>query len=370
MLFADAGRYPGMKDTRIILHVDMDSFYSSVEVRENPSLRGLPVVVGSDPMSGNGRGVVSTCSYEAREFGLHSGMAISKAYELCPDAVYLKVNKSLYKEVSGKIMPILRKHCTGFEQVSVDEAYLDVTDMVKSFDEASELGLKIKEEVRAREGITCSIGIAPCMSVAKIASDIDKPDGITVVRPGDVQEFLYRFNASRLPGIGKKSSQVLESMGIVTVKQLAQTNVQVLIGKFGKAGLMMHQMANGIDPRKVVDRGEVQSISKEDTFDVDTGDMEFIERVIAGLAEDVHRSLLKKRLLFRSVTIKVRFSDFTTYTRVKSLGANSSELGHIIRTARGLLHEFEGRGKFRLVGVGVSRLIRIDECQTRITDFL
>ncbi|MGM0771900.1 MAG: DNA polymerase IV [Halobacteriota archaeon] len=357
------------ENIRIIFHVDMDSFYSSVEVSADPSLRGLPVVVGSDPMKGEGRGVVSTCSYEARKYGIHSAMAISKAYRLCPDAVYLRVNMPLYKKVSSSIMEILRGYSTKFQQVSVDEAYLDVSDQVSDYDSASELALKIKEEVHLKEGITCSIGVAPNKSIAKIASDYKKPDGLTVVRPDGVRSFLHPLDVSTISGIGKKTSSTLYEMGIRTIGDLAAYNVQELRESFGKFGLVMHQLANGVDERVVVEKGDVKSISKEDTFERDTSDMVYVEEVIENLSENVHGSLLKKKYLFKTVTIKVRLEDFTTYTRARTLGAYSSDLIAIKRTAKMLLQEFRCRGKLRLVGVGVTKLEKMDEKQSRLSDF-
>ncbi|WP_440952467.1 DNA polymerase IV [Methanococcoides sp. FTZ1] len=359
---------PG-ENIRIIFHVDMDSFYSSVEVAANPSLKGLPVVVGSDPIKGEGRGVVSTCSYEARKYGIHSAMAISKAYRLCPDAVYLRVNMPLYKKVSSNIMEILKGYSSKFQQVSVDEAYLDVSDLVQDYDEAENLALRIKEEVTLREGITCSIGVAPNKSIAKIASDYRKPDGLTVVLPGEVERFLYPLDVSRISGVGKKTSIILNEMGIRTIGDLAVYDVQVLRERFGKFGLVMHQLANGIDGRTVMERGDVKSISKEDTFDRDTSDMVYVEGVIDVLSENVHGSLLKKKYLFKTVTIKVRLEDFTTYTRARTLGAYSSDLSAIKRTAKALLQEFRGRGRLRLVGVGVTKLEKMDEKQSRLSDF-
>ncbi|WP_256369422.1 DNA polymerase IV [Methanococcoides sp. AM1] len=358
-----------MKNINIIFHVDMDSFYSSVETAVDTKLKGLPVVVGSDPMNGEGRGVVSTCSYEARKYGIHSAMPISKAYRLCPNAVYLRVNMPLYKRVSASIMDILRSYSSKFQQVSVDEAYLDVSDLVSDFDTASDLALKIKEEVHLKEGITCSIGVAPNKSIAKIASDYQKPDGLTLVRPEDVRSFLFPLDVSRISGVGKKTSSLLNDIGIRTIGDLAGYDVQALRERFGKFGLVMHQLANGVDDRSVIRKGDVKSISKEDTFDRDTSDMDLVENVIDALSENVHASLLKKKYLFKTVTIKVRLEDFTTYTRAKTLSAYSSDLSAIQRTSKMLLQEFRGRGKLRLVGVGVTKLDKMDEKQTRLTDF-
>jgi len=208
--------------SRIILHVDMDSFYASVEQRRAPSLKGRPVVVGSDPKGGIGRGVVSTCSYEAREFGIHSGMPISQAYKLCPDAVYLRVDMQLYKEVSCRVMEILRSEAGRFQQVSVDEAYLDISEKVRDHERAIKIAQEIKAKIRAQEGLTCSIGIASTRSAAKIASDLDKPDGLTVVEPDRVAGFLEPLEVRRLQGIGRKNEEILHGLGIQTIGQLAR----------------------------------------------------------------------------------------------------------------------------------------------------
>lgn len=356
--------------TRIIFHVDMDSFYSSVEVREKPQLKGQPVVVGSDPKDGTGRGVVSTCSYEAREFGIRSGMPISKAYKRCPDAVFLRVNMSLYKEVSKRIMDIMRGFTDKFQQVSVDEAYLDVSAHVSDYAAASELAQNIKDEILLREGITCSIGVAPNKLIAKIASDFQKPDGLTVVKSGGVVDFLTPMSASRIPGVGKKTTDILLGMDIKTIWDLAACDVQLLIERFGKSGIKMHQMARGIDHGQVLERGDVKSISKEDTFDEDTADPYIVEQVLDSLSDGVHASLMKNKFLFKTITLKVRFEDFSTYTRARSLRVHSTDIDVIKITAKDLMREFMGKRKFRLLGVGLSNFEKVDERQKLITDFL
>jgi DNA polymerase IV (DinB-like DNA polymerase) len=230
----------------IILHMDMDSFFASVEVRENPSLRGLPVIVGADPKRGTGRGVVSTASYEARRCGVRSGMPISRAYHLCPDAVFLPVNFPLYIATSERIMQIVSGYGEGLEPVSIDEAYLDVTK-AGSFDAAVELAVRMKEEIRSKEYLTCSIGIGPSRVVAKIASDMQKPDGLTIVRPEEVDTFLGPLPVRKLPGIGKKTEKELIERGISTIGQLAGTDIQVLQSLFGMWGVYMHTLALGQD---------------------------------------------------------------------------------------------------------------------------
>ena len=357
------------EQTRITLHIDMDSFYSSVETREAPELKGKAVIVGSDPKNGNGRGVVSTCSYEARKYGIHSAMPISKAYKLCPDAVYLPVNMELYKSTSLRIMEILRKYSLRFQQVSVDEAYIELGRDITDYDKAIDMAKMIKENILLLEGLTCSVGIAPNKVIAKIASDLNKPDSLTVVRPEEVRQFLDPLPISKIPGIGKKTAPLLREMGLETVGHLAAYDVQLLIARFGKFGLIMHRMANGIDQREVEESEGVRSISKEDTFDEDIDDPETIKTVFYALSEKVHASLLKKRYRFRTITIRVRYSNFSTYTRSKTLSCASTDLYVIRREALHLMKGFIGTGKFRLLGVGVSNLEKIDERQTLITDF-
>ncbi len=351
------------------MHVDMDSFYSSVEVRERPELKGLPVVVGADPKGGTGRGVVSTCSYEARKFGIRSAMPISKAYKLCPEAVFLPVDMPLYKAASEKIMGVLRIFADKFQQVSVDEAYMDIGDSIDDYMSATLLARKVKEEIRRKQGLTCSIGVAPNKVIAKIASDMNKPDGLTVVRPEEAEMFLHPLCVSRIPGIGKKTQPLLNEMGIETIGQLASADVQLLIAHFGKYGIVMHQLANGIDMREVKEREEVKSISTEDTFDEDISDPEQIKEVFCELATKVHAEVVRKRFRFRTVSIRVRFEDFRTYTRACTLHAATTDRACIIKTAIGLMEEFMGRGRFRLLGVGVSKLEKIDERQTFLSDF-
>ncbi|AYK16010.1 MAG: DNA polymerase IV [Methanosarcina flavescens] len=356
-------------ERRITFHVDMDSFFASVEVRERPELKGLPVVVGSDPKGGSGRGVVSTCSYEARKYGIHSAMPISQAYRLCPDAVFLPVNMKLYAGVSAKVMELLKGFADRLQQVSVDEAYLVPGPEIRNFEEAAMYALRIKDEVQKQEGITCSVGIGPNKLIAKIASGFQKPDGLTVVRSGDVREFLFPLPVSKIPGIGKKTAETLKIMGITRVEELASCDVQFLLEKFGKMGLRMKQLANGLDFEEVRENKSIKSISRHGTFAEDTNDPVKITGSLDLLIESVHRSLLKHRFLFRTVTLTVRFEDFSTYTRSKTIPIWTSDLFVMKRIAMQLLSEFIGNRKLRLVGIGVAKLRERDEKQTLITDF-
>jgi DNA polymerase IV (archaeal DinB-like DNA polymerase) len=356
-------------ERRITFHVDMDSFFASVEVRERPELKGLPVVVGSDPKGGSGRGVVSTCSYEARKYGIHSAMPISQAYKLCPDAVFLPGNMKLYAGVSANVMEILKGFAEKFQQVSVDEAYLIPGPEIRNFEDAAIYALRIKDEVQRRERITCSVGVGPNKLISKIASGYQKPDGLTIVRPEDVKDFLYPLNVSKIPGIGEKTTDTLKVMGITKVEQLASCDVQLLSERFGKMGLRMKQVANGLDFGEVKDREGVKSISRHVTFAEDTNDPVKISESLEMLVRSVHSTLVKHRFLFKTVTLTVRFEEFSTYTRSKTSPIWTSDIFVMKRIAVQLLSEFLGRQKIRLVGIGVSKLREIDERQTLITDF-
>lgn len=354
-------------DRRIVLHVDMDSFFASVEVREKPELRGKPVAVVMGFDQGLRRGAVSTCSYEARKFGVHSAMPVVKAHKLCPDCVFLPVRMELYKTVSANVMEILRGFAEKFEQVSIDEAYLLPID-IKSFDDAIQCAHRIKDEVKQQEGITCSVGIGPNKLIAKIASGFQKPDGLTVVKPEDVRDFLFPLSVSKIPGIGNKTTDVLKVIGITKVEELASYDVQALTERFGKMGIRMKQAANGVDFDEVEEREGAKSISKHITFDEDTDDPEKIAKCVDKLSEGVYGNLMKNHYHFRTVTIVVRLNNFSTFTRAKTVPIWTSDINVIKKIAIELLSEFQDR-KLRLIGIGVTKLRERDGKQSLIADF-
>ena len=351
--------------SRTILLVDMDSFFSSVETVRHPELVGLPVVVGADPKEGAGRGVVSTCSYEAREYGIHSGMPISKAYRLCPDATFLPVAMALYQSVSGRIMRILRSsaYVDKFQRVSIDEAFLDVK--ANTHEDAIGIAREIKEEVLEKEKLTCSIGIGPNKLVAKIASDMEKPDGLTVVVPDCVQEFLDPMPVTKIPGIGKKTEQMLKGIGVTTIYELREHDLRRLVSRFGKWGYRMHALACGIDGSAVEEDSTVKSVGREITFDEDTSDPEIICDSIDALSDGAHKALIKAGCLFRTVSVKVRFEDFDTHTRARSIGFMSSDPELVKRISKELVGEFIGKKKLRLIGIRLSNL-RMAESETEM----
>lgn len=353
---------------RIIFHLDMDSFFSAIEQREEPELEGRPVVVGADPRGGKGRGVVSTASYEAREYGVHSAQPISKAYRLCPQCVFLPVRHRLYTKVSDRIMHLLRKHAVNFQQVSIDEAYIEVTGRVESYSQAEGLARRIKNEIHGKEKLTCSIGIAPNKMVAKIASDHQKPDGLTVIRPGEVEGFLAPLRVGKIPGIGPKSQEALKAMGIETIGRLAETDVQRLMPHFGRESHRLVSAARGVDEREVGEGREVKSVGRQKTFQEDITEEENLQGAVEKVAEQAHRDLIEGRLLFKTLTLIIRFSDFETLSRAKSLKSFHGDLRSIKGVARELLSEFQVHKGIRLLGIRLSNLKKRQ--QVTLDDYL
>jgi len=337
--------------------VDLDAFYASVEQRENPALRDVPLIIGADPKNGKGRGVVVACSYEARKRGLRSGQPISIAYRLCPDGVYVQPNLALYGQVSADVMDRIRKYADKFEQVSIDEAFLDVTRRSQTFGGPIQLANQIKAELKEEERLTCSIGIAPNKSAAKIASDYQKPDGLTYIEPERAKEFLAPLAVSRISGIGKKTEARLNELGIKTIGDLAKYSPRFLYKQFGKSAVWLWAIANAEERVEVQENYEMKSIGGEHTFDVDTNDWSTVEEQLANLLEYVHKRLIEANMSFRTVGLKIRFTGFETYTREKSLRFSTTDKNSIVTTIYELLEEFRGRSKkVRLVGVRLSGL--------------
>jgi len=349
---------------RVILHVDMDAFYASAETQKNPEIAGLPIIVGADPKGGKGRGVVAGCSYEARRFGVHSAQPISRAYRLCPQAVYLRPNFALYEEVSARIMDILREFSEKLEPMGLDEAFLDLSEKVADFEEAASVAKKIKEEIKAREGLTASIGVAPNKAIAKIASDYQKPDGLTVVTPGEALSFLQPLPVSRISGVGRKSAEILGKVGVKTIGDLARFPAGRIVELFGKWGIRLWEIANGVDESPVVTSYDIKSISNETTFEQDVENRDVVTGVLDKLAREVHSRAIQDGFLWRTVGIKLRFEDFSTFTRAKSRNDYTGSLEVVQNSVRSLFSEFEkDPRKIRLVGVRLSNLRRTDSSQ-------
>ncbi len=346
------------RNTRIILHIDMDHFFSACEEREHPELKGNPVVVGAEPKQGRGRGVVKTCNYEAREFGIQSGMPISTAWRLCPNAIYVRGNYRLYKKVSERIMAILKKYSERFQRWGLDEAFLDVSLMTKDFEEATKLAESIKHEILWNEGITCSIGIGPNKLIAKIASGHEKPDGMTVVREDDVERFLAPLPVQRIVGIGEKTTAKLHGMGIKTIGDLAAFSASILAQKFGAMGMRYHRYALGLSESDVGERrGIRKSIGHECTFAVDTDARDVVSRRLVDICCKVYQRATEKNLLFKTVTVKVRYKNFRTFTHSRTLSFFTNSSQNLRKTAEELAQDaLSGMEKVRLLGVRVSNL--------------
>ncbi len=345
----------------IVFHIDMDAFFSAFEERERPELDGKPVVVGADPKEGKGRGVVSTCNYEARKFGIRSGMPISKAYRLCPQAVFLPVNFELYWRVSQNIMKIISGYALKMQQAGIDEAFLVPKD-VKTYSSAKSIARKIKKEIIEREHLTCSIGIGPNKLVAKIASDLKKPDGLTAVKNKDVKSFLSPLQVRKLYGIGPKTEEALNKLGIMTIGDIAKYDKNKLNDAFGKFGFVMHDYANGIDNSDVIENAESKSVGREITFEKDTNDFKLIGKVIDDISSEIFNTAKNAGYVFRTVVLKIRFEDFETHTKRKSIKNNDITLENLKETADELLSCFQNaRKKIRLIGLRLTNLEKVKQ---------
>jgi DNA polymerase IV (archaeal DinB-like DNA polymerase) len=345
----------------------MDHFYTAVEERENPEIKGKPVTVGSDPKQGKGRGVVSTSNYLARASGVRSGMPISQAWRLCPNAVYLPTNFPLYIRYSNEIMAIARKYAVKFEQWGIDEAFLDVSGKVASWDEAEELARRIKAEIVEKEGLTASIGIGPNKLLAKVASDFQKPDGLTVVKEGDAAKFLEPLPVRKLLWVGRKTEAKLKELCVNTIGDLARYDPTALSSMFGVAGLQMHLSAKGIDRSEVEERVGVKSVSHETTFEEDTADTKVIFEALDALCQNVLKETFDQHLLFKTVTVKIRYQGFETHTRSKTLPFLTNRLRDLQKTANELLFANLHKDRnVRLIGVRVSSLVSGEKQRTLV----
>jgi len=355
------------QDARIILHCDLDAFYPSCEIKRDPSLAGKPLVVGADPRAVHVRGVVMSCSYEARKFGVRSGMPISQAYRLCPDGVYVPPDFELYGEVSDRAMDVLRRFADKFEQTSIDEAFIDDSVRCENYDQAIVLARDVKAELKKSEGLTVSVGIAPNKSIAKMASDMRKPDGLTTVRPAEVRAFLDPLSVNKISGVGKKTTELLQENGIETIGQLSKVPAKRLTDLFGKGGVWLWGIANGIEEAPVEERGLRKSISVEQTFERDIQNKQVVLEALESLVQEVHQRLIRERLLFRTVSIKVRFEGFQTFTRDKTHTGYVDDQDVVREYVALLFREFEkNRRRIRLVGVKLSDLKPAEGKQTRL----
>ncbi len=335
-----------------IIHIDMDCFFAAVEVKDNPDLRGKPVIVGALPGT---RGVVSACSYEARKFGIHSAMPISAAYKKCPDGVYLKPNGKRYMEESNIIMDIFARYTPLVEPLSLDEAFLDISGSHRLFGVSVEIGRAIKEQILNETGLIASVGIAPTKFVAKIASDIEKPDGFVVVNDNEVFDFLWPLEARKIWGVGKTTEKKLDKLGLKTIGDIAKYPARELERIFGKTGRHLHNLANNIDERSVAPETERKSVGNEHTFGEDTGDIEEVERVLLALSDKVAGRLSVKGLKGKKITLKLRNETFKTVTRSKTLPQRIKSGEEIFSHAKKMFRAEWNEGMLiRLIGVSVS----------------
>jgi nucleotidyltransferase/DNA polymerase involved in DNA repair len=347
----------GEPASRTILHVDMDAFYAAVEVREDPSLAGRPVVIGADPRGGRGRGVVATASYEARRFGVGSAMPISEAYRRCPQAAYIRPRMSLYGEISKRVFDIFRNYTDSIEPLSLDEAFLDVTASRALFGDGPQIAASIKREIRTRERLTASVGVAASKYVAKVGSDLEKPDGLVVVPPGQEAEFLAPLEIARLWGAGARAQERFRQLGVRTIGDVARMERDFLEATFGTAlGRRFHDLANGVDHRRVSSPGR-KSLGHEITFDHDVEDREQVERTLLRLCEQVGSGLRHRGLTGRTVHMKLRWDGFETVTRQRTLPRPVDTTERIWPVARELFHQADSpERRVRLIGVTASGL--------------
>jgi DNA polymerase-4 len=336
---------------RTILHVDLDAFFAAVEQRDRPALRGRPVVVGMGD-----RGVVSAASYEARAFGIHSAMPVRQARLLCPDAVFVPVDGRRYASASRRVMGILRRYTPELEPISIDEAFLDVTGSRALFGDGETIARSIKAAIAAEEELTASVGVATTKLVAKVASDLRKPDGLVVVPPGSEAAFLAPLPIERLWGVGPRTAASLRDHGVATIGDLAAIPEEALVRRFGKHGASLHQRAQGIDSDPVADPDAAKSIGHEHTLDEDTSDAEVIEGVLLAMADGVATRLRAAGVRGATVTVKIRDSTFTTITRQRTLPAPTDLTEPIWRTAVELARPEVAGKRIRLLGVTVSGL--------------
>jgi len=357
---------------RIVGHLDMDAFFAAVEERDNPSLCGLPIVVGADPHVGKGRGVVSTANYKAREYGIHSALPISRAWRLSeagkkqgkPPVTFIPVRMERYVEVSAHVMETLRRFVFLVEQASIDEAYFDLSSC-ESYTFAEEICRKIKAAIREEERLTASVGIGPNKLIAKIASGMHKPDGLTVVREEDAAVFLAPLPVRTIPGIGPKTEAELTKIGVKTIKDMRRFSLEELHAMFGKRGLDFHDKIHGRDETPIEENYETKSIGEQETFEQDTGDSQFLVGRLKALCQDVmHRMAAEGFTHFHRAVLTVRFADFETHSRSHTLASPTGDPlvleGEAMKLFVPFLDKRENpHGKLiRLIGVRAEKLER------------
>lgn len=346
---------------KTIFHLDLDAFFVSVERLLDPSLIGKPVIVGADPKKGYGRGVIAACSYEAREFGLHSAMPIRTAYKLCPQGEYIRGHMKEYSFYSKKVKSVLEKYAPLIQQTSIDEFYLDFSGTTHIYGEMGSFAIKLQTEIREELKLPCSIGVASNKTIAKIASDFFKPGGVTYVKPGMEKEFLRKMPLSVIPGVGRQTLPQLKNKGIVKVGDVLKLPEEYWTTVYGKAGIALWRKANGQGSENVNPSQERKSISKERTYRDDVMNIEEIERTLFRLTGEVCQKLRDKNWLASTITMKLRYSDFVTLTRSKTIHPTDDDK-IVYETARSMFKKaYTRRVSIRLIGVGLTNFSEFAE---------
>lgn len=342
-------------DNRAIIHVDMDAFFAAVEIRENPELKGKPVIVGGNPSE---RGVVATASYEARAFGIRSAMSCQEAYRRCPEAVFLAPRHELYSQVSQQIREIFYRYTPLVEPLSLDEAFLDVTGSIPLFGSAELIGARIQREIEGELNLTASVGVSSNKFLAKLASDMNKPKGFVVIdgQGLEVERFLSPLSVTKVWGIGKETAKQLQGIGIKTIGQLQRLSLDFLNNKFGKMGEQIYWLSRGVDHRPVKGVQQSKSIGKENTFSSDLVGFEVLKPELKSLCKAVGRSLRAEGLKGRTITLKIRFEDFKTVTRSYTFTQPTNSDKELYEVAEGLLNKNYKGESVRLLGVSISKL--------------
>lgn len=360
---------------QVIAHVDFDSFFASVHIKHHPFLKGYPVIIGSDPRNGNGRGVVSTCTYEARAFGIRSGLPISQAFTQCPHGIFIcsrnQISFKQYREESEKSKEILQKYSDKFQQAGLDEAYLDLSKNWQEYGSSPKAVAKsIQRKIMKKMSLPISIGVAETKSIAKIASDLNKPYGIAVVHNSELEEKLYHLPVRKIVGVGKKTEQHLQKKGIVTIGDIASMPREKIFLLLGKHGLHLQKIVLGKNIREVgYFRGGRKSISSERTFSEDQEEWEVVSEMVDQIITKLVERLQKSNLLTRTVSIKIRFTGYETFTRSISFQNYTSDKNFIFNKAMHLLQQFVNKKKkVRLIGVRVSSL-KSQEGQLELSSF-
>jgi DNA polymerase-4 len=343
----------GRQILKAIIHLDMDAFYPAVEMLDNSELKGKPVVVGGSTE----RGVVSSASYEARKFGVHSAQPIARARRICPEGVFLPVRMWRYREISQQIFQIFYKFTPLVEPISIDEAFLDVTGSQRLLGHPKDIAKKIKQRIFMETGLTVSAGLAPSKFVAKIASDIDKPNGLTIVTHGRVRDFLNPLPVTKMWGVGRATQKVLSQLNIHTFEELSLVPVNILENKFGKHGIKMHLLSMGVDDRDVVPEHDIKSIGHEDTFATDILDMDRVKRKLLSQADKVAHRMRREGATGKTITLKMKYSNFVQITRSTTIAKSTDDGFEIYDIACSLLKKTEaGKRPIRLLGISLSQL--------------